>query len=226
MKSKAVIVVVMVAVSALSTGRAAAQASHMMSAEDHRMMAQHQELGKVIDQLFGSFSALESEKDPAILKQKLAEHGALLKELLRKYQESSGTMGMESMMMHHGANTMGFSQTETTHHFLLKKDGGVIQVEANSAQDTSNRDLIRTHLAQIAQAFKAGDFSDPMSVHDQIPTGVPELRELKAEIRYRFEETPHGGRVLISAGNKRALAAIHEFIRFQIREHQTGDPLK
>lgn len=226
MKSKAVFVVVMGAVSALSTGRAAAQASHTMSAEDHRMMTQHQELGKVIDQLFGSFSALENEQDPAILRQKLAEHGALLKELLRKYQESSGTIGMENMMMHHGASAMGFSQTETTHHFLLKKDGGVIQVDANSALDTGNRDLIRTHLAHIAQAFKAGDFSDPMSVHNQTPTGVPELQALKAEIRYTFEETPRGGRVLISTANKRALAAIHEFIRFQIREHQTGDPLK
>jgi hypothetical protein len=109
------------------------------------------------------------------------------------------------------------------HHF---QDGGVIQVEANSAQDKSNRDLIRTHLAQIAHAFKAGDFSDPISVHDQIPTGVPELQRLKAEIRYRFEETPQGGRLPISTGNKRALAPIHEFTRFQIREHQTGDRLK
>ena len=79
---------------------------------------------------------------------------------------------------------MGFSQTETTHHFLLKKDGGVIQVEANSAQDTSNRELIRTHLAQIAQGFQAGDFSDPMSVHDQI---LDLSRFLRQKVRVKIQ---------------------------------------
>jgi hypothetical protein len=102
----------------------------------------------------------------------------------------------------------------------------VIQVEANSSQDTRNRDLIRTHLAHIAQAFAAGDFSDPLAVHDQTPTGVPVLQQLKAEIHYRFEATPQGGRVLISTGNHQALMAIHQFLTFQIREHQTGDPLE
>lgn len=206
-------------------GRATAQTSPTM-AQHHKMMTHHQEMGKLIDQLLITFSAMENEKDPAILKQKLVEHGALLKELRSKFQESSGTMGMEAMMMHHGEKAMGFSQTETTHHFLLKKDGGVIQVEANNSQDARNRDLIRTHLAHIAQAFAAGDFSHPLAVHDQIPPSVPEMQRLKAEIRYTFEETPQGGRVLISTGNQQALVAIHEFLSFQIREHRTGDALE
>ena len=120
---------------------------------------------------------------------------------------------------------MGFSQTETTHHFLLKADGGVIQVEANDPKDTRNRDLIRMHLTHISQAFAAGDFSDPLAVHDKVPDGVPVMQRLKGDIHYTFEETPQGGRVLIKATNLQALDAIHEFLRFQVREHETGDSL-
>jgi hypothetical protein len=47
-----------------------------------------------------------------------------------------------------GEKGMGFSQTTTTHHFLMKSDGGVIQVEANDSTDTTNRDNIRMHLTQ------------------------------------------------------------------------------
>jgi hypothetical protein len=200
-----------------------------MPTQHEQMMTQHEAMGKLIDQLVKGFSVLQNEKDPALLKKKLAEHGALLQELQSKFQQNSGMMGPmseHSMMMQHGEKAMGFSQTQTTHHFLLKKDGGVIQVEANDPKDTHNRDLIRTHLAHIVQAFAGGDFPDPLAVHDQVPDGVPVMQRLKGEIRYTFEETPHGGRVLITTTNSQALNAIHQFLRFQVREHQTGDSLK
>jgi hypothetical protein len=44
-----------------------------------------------------------------------------------------------------GEQGMGFSQTATTHHFCLKADGGVVQVESISATDATNRDNIRMH---------------------------------------------------------------------------------
>src|SRR2546425_12786457 len=49
------------------------------------------------------------------------------------------------------AKGMGFSQNSTVHHFLLKPDGGVIQVEAKNSSDTANRDIIRVHLAHVAR---------------------------------------------------------------------------
>ena len=62
-----------------------------------------------------------------------------------------------------------------------------------------------------------------MFVHDTVPPGVPVMKELSGKINYKFEETPSGGRVVISTGDKEALAAIHAFLRFQIEEHRTGD---
>ena len=130
-----------------------------------------------------------------------------------------------SSMNERGEQGMGFSQSAATHHFFLKADGGVIQVESNSGTDATNRDNIRMHLTHIAQAFQSGDFDTPMFVHDTVPPGVPEMKKLRENIRYSFEETPNGGRVVIFSSNKEAVAAIHRFLRFQIEEHKTGDAI-
>jgi hypothetical protein len=79
------------------------------------------------------------------------------------------------------------------------------------------------HLEHIAQAFQNGDFDIPMFVHDTIPPGVPEMKNLRKNIRYSFEDTLNGGRVVIASADKDALDAIHRFLRFQIGEHKTGD---
>ena len=74
--------------------------------------------------------------------------------------------------------------------------------------------------------FSQGNFSIPMFVHDQTPPGVETMKQQKGAITYKYEQTERGGRVRISTGNGEALKAIHEFLRFQIQEHQTGDPLE
>ena len=38
-----------------------------------------------------------------------------------------------------GDKHMGFDHLKTTHHFLLSKDGGAIQVAANDPKDTAER---------------------------------------------------------------------------------------
>jgi hypothetical protein len=50
------------------------------------------------------------------------------------------------------------------------------------------------------------------------------MKRKKDRIGWKFEETENGGRVLIETKDAEALAAIHEFLRFQIEDHQTGDP--
>jgi hypothetical protein len=130
-----------------------------------------------------------------------------------------------SQMNERGEKGMGFSQTATTHHFLLNSNGGVIQVAVKDSADAANRNEIRMHLGHIAKAFQSGDFDIPIFVHDTVPPGVPEMKRLQKNIQYSFEEIPNGGRVVISSTNKEALEAIHRFLRFQIEEHKTGDEL-
>ena len=123
-----------------------------------------------------------------------------------------------------GDRVMGFDHEKTTHHFLLYKDGGAIEVAANSADDTESRDQIRKHLGHIARMFAEGNFKAPMLIHAQTPPGVPVMQRLKAEIKYEYEETERGARVRITSANAEALAAVHDFLRFQIKDHETGDP--
>jgi len=127
-------------------------------------------------------------------------------------------------MTSRGEQGMGFSQTTTAHHFLLKADGGIIAVTANQKKDAVPREQIREHLAHIADAFAQGDFDIPMFVHDQTPPGVPTMKRLSKKIRYQFRETDKGGQVEISSTDNEAIQAIHDFLLFQIREHKTGDP--
>jgi len=134
-------------------------------------------------------------------------------------------MDMEEMNKR-GDRVMGFDHDKTTHHFRLLSDGGFIQVEANDAQDIASRDQIRMHLSHIATMFADGNFKAPMLIHDQTPPGVPILQRLKTEITYKVENTDQGARVRIMTRNAEALNAIHEFLRFQIKEHHTGDPLE
>jgi hypothetical protein len=124
-----------------------------------------------------------------------------------------------------GDQEMGFSHTATTHHFLLRTDGGEIRVEANSLHDDTSSDAIRRHLFEIARRFTVGDFETPRLVHDQIPPGVATLRRLHAAVTYSYSDSDRGGLVRLRTTDPEALQAIHEFLRFQIREHQTGDPL-
>ena len=124
-----------------------------------------------------------------------------------------------------GDQVMGFEHTRTTHHFLIEKDGGVIQVEANDPADAGSRDQIRSHLAQVAEAFSRGDFAMPKEIHDRVLPGVPEMTRLKGAISYRYEETDRGARVRITTADPVALEAVHAFLRSQIEDHRTGDPV-
>lgn len=122
-----------------------------------------------------------------------------------------------------GDKVMGFSHEKTIHHFLLTADGGMIVAEVKDKSDTASLEQIRSHFQHIAQKFAAGDFTAPMLIHEQTPPGVPTMKQLKSAIKYQFEQTELGGRVRITTGNPKALAAIHEFLRFQVSDHKTGD---
>ncbi|HEY6306241.1 MAG TPA: hypothetical protein VI488_07240 [Candidatus Angelobacter sp.] len=129
----------------------------------------------------------------------------------------------QAEVVKHGDQAMGFPHDKTTHHFRLYADGGAIEVTANDSKDLENSQAIRAHLTNIATMFSHGDFSTPMFIHDQVPPGVRVMKEKRAEISYSFQELPGGGRVQIKTTNPAALKAVHDFLRFQIEDHHTGD---
>ncbi len=49
------------------------------------------------------------------------------------------------------------------------------------------------------------------------------MQKERADITYMFEKLPAGGKVLIKSSNAEAVKAVHQFLRFQIEDHNTGD---
>jgi hypothetical protein len=160
--------------------------------------------------------------------------GILWLVLLTGNEPEDCPMHQESMAQHEshfesvnerGDKAMGFSHQKTTHHFGLTQTGGFISAEAVDPSDAESRDAIRHHFAHIVKAFAAGDFVLPMLIHAKSPPGVATMKKLKTLIDYSWKETDRGGQVVISTHNREGLAAIHRFLRFQIKDHRTGDSI-
>jgi len=126
----------------------------------------------------------------------------------------------------HGDQAMGFPHDKTTHHFRMMSDGGAIEVTVNDPNDKLNAGAIRSHLSHITMMFGDADFSIPTFIHDGVPPGVTTMKLMKSAIHYTCDEIPSGGRIRIKSADPIAVAAIHDFLRFQITEHQTGDTLE
>jgi len=135
-----------------------------------------------------------------------------------------GGAHQEHDMLIRGSKAMGFDQLTTTHRFLLRPEGGAIEITANDPADAAAIQSIRRHLEHIQGAFAAGDFSLPVFIHAAEPPGAAVLRERRAHLQYAFEEIEKGGRLTIRTSDAAARGALHAFLRFQITEHKTGDP--
>jgi hypothetical protein len=141
------------------------------------------------------------------------------------HQEHQAQMQKDAELKKRGAAAMGFDQDKTTHHFRLLLEGGAIEVVANDPADVASRDRIRTHLKEIAAEFAGADFGKPFATHGEVPPGVETMRQRKGRLAFTYEETAAGGRVKITTSDARAKSAVHEFLRYQIREHGTGDSM-
>jgi hypothetical protein len=142
------------------------------------------------------------------------------------HEEHQALMKQDADLKRRGAVAMGFDQDAATHHFRLLPDGGAIEVEANDTGDLRTRDAIRAHLESIAADFAAGRFAAPFATHAVVPPGVPTMQRLRPALAFSYEATSSGGRVRIRSSESEAVSAVHDFLRFQIREHRTGDSLE
>jgi hypothetical protein len=152
-----------------------------------------------------------------------AQHSAMPAGM--SHEDHLKQMQKDEQLKQRGAAAMGFDQDATAHHFLLSATGGAIQVAGNDAADAATVAAIRGHLKEIAAAFARGEFDKPFATHGEMPPGVAVMQANKQLISYRYEDRPGGGAVVLSTTSADALKAIHDFMRYQITEHKTGDPL-
>jgi hypothetical protein len=125
-----------------------------------------------------------------------------------------------------GDEAMGFSHEKTTHHFHLFTDGGSIEIASNDAADSESQKAVRDHLSMIATKFENGDFAIPMFIHDTVPPGIEAMKRLNKRISYVVSNTVGSAEIRITTDDTEAIRAVHEFLKFQITDHQTGDSLE
>src|SRR6266508_440881 len=120
-------------------------------------------------------------------------------------------------------DTLGMAHDRSSHRFRLFRDGGAIELRANDARDVATVSAIRKHLRKVAAAFAKNDFSTPAFVHGHAPDGVDTMKRRRDRIRYRYESVDGGGRIRVTTTDPDALAAVHDFMKFQVGEHGTND---
>ncbi len=80
------------------------------------MMDHHSEITQLMDKLAQSFAAVQAEKDPAQLAKKIAEHGAILKELQAKMAEHQKMMAAEEAAAAKPAEPAAPADPHAGHH--------------------------------------------------------------------------------------------------------------
>jgi hypothetical protein len=138
---------------------------------------------------------------------------------------SGGGDSAFARLQRRGERFMGVNQYTSAHRFESLPDGGRIELQRDTenAADTAGIRTIREHLRGIADAFARGDFTIPGAVHDtgEVP-GTRVMAAKRAAISYAFRPLPRGGEVRITTTDPAAVAAVHEFLAFQRREHHAA----
>ena len=141
------------------------------------------------------------------------------------HEEHLKQMQKEEDLKKRGADAMGFDQDVTTHHFNLTSTGGSIEVTVKNSADDKNLFAVRNHLRSIAGEFARGQFDKPFQTHAEVPPGVAAMQANVRSIAFRYEDLSEGGAVRIETSDAELLRAVHAFLRYQITEHHTGDPI-
>jgi hypothetical protein len=120
-----------------------------------------------------------------------------------------------------GHTAMGVDQYTSHHRFEPLPDGGRISLQRDPG-DSVGVAQIRSHMRVIAEAFAEGNFALPGFVHDRDVPGTLEMAARRSRIAYSVENLPSGGQLRLTTADSTALAAIHEFLAFQRRDHRAG----
>ncbi len=118
-----------------------------------------------------------------------------------------------------GAEVMPFDLDRTTHVFRKSSEGGVQTVVADDPADGRQVALVRKHLLEEAEAFRRGDFDDPMAIHGEEMPGLAALRASAGRIEITYEDVPSGGRIRYETQDAALMAALHSWFDAQVMDH-------
>lgn len=115
---------------------------------------------------------------------------------------------------------MPFDLNRTKHIFTKTDSGGVEQVlVVDDPGDTTNLALIRSHLAQEAELFRSGNYSDPAKIHGMDMPGLKELEAGAKRVTVVYADLPAGAQITYSSAEPALVAAIHSWFDRQVADH-------
>jgi len=114
---------------------------------------------------------------------------------------------------------MPFSLSKTRHIFEMTESGGIQRVIAKDAGDKEQIALIQKHLQHEAMRFKAGDFSDPTSLHGVDMPGIEEIAAGTSKITIEYTPLPNGAQIVFRTRDLPLITAIHRWFGAQLSDH-------
>jgi len=129
------------------------------------------------------------------------------------------TINRQSMVHDMGQTVMPFDLGETTHVFAITGTGGTQEVIADDPSDAAQVSLIRQHLQHEALRFRAGDFSDPTSLHGSNMAGLAELAQGAEGMTIDYTELPDGARLTFTTSEPSLITALHRWFGAQLSDH-------
>jgi cytochrome c553 len=119
-----------------------------------------------------------------------------------------------------GTHVMPFDLEQTLHVFSKTEQGGVQQVIVKDKTNTGQIELIRAHLAKIADEFKHGDYSNPATIHGDTMPGLAALRNAQPEhIQIDYTELADGAQITYTSDQPLLIHAIHQWFDAQLSDH-------
>ena len=129
------------------------------------------------------------------------------------------TINRQSSVHDMGQEVMPFDLGETTHVFEMTETGGIQEVIADDPSDAAQVSLIRQHLQHEALRFRAGDFSDPTSLHGSDMPGLAELAQGAERMTIDYTELPDGARLTFTTSESYLVTALHRWFGAQLSDH-------
>lgn len=124
------------------------------------------------------------------------------------------------------SKALGTDADKIVQHYYLVKNGGVIEFTAKDPADTATISAVRKYLDTQKDLFEKGKADADTEIYGKIPDGLPVLKKLRNEITFFAVKDDDGAALRMFSVNDQARQAIQDFLKFQISEHKTGDPLQ
>jgi len=118
-----------------------------------------------------------------------------------------------------GAEVMPFDLGETQHTFTETKTGGIQQVRVTDPNNTPQIDLVRMHIHMEADAFSAGNFGDPATLHGADMPGLSVLQQSAGMFTVTYTDLPDGAQLTYTSDDPEVQDALHMWFQAQRSDH-------